>query len=64
MVAEKYGDIIDAIYAGEQQVDVDTVITFQDGTKTRIQTQLAVATLIDAPTDASTNEHGGSPREF
>ena len=56
VVAEKYGDIIDAIYAGEQQVDVDTVITFQDGTKTRIQTQLAVATLIDAPTYESTNE--------
>ncbi|WP_298441357.1 long-chain fatty acid--CoA ligase [uncultured Ferrimonas sp.] len=47
VIAEKYGDIIDAIYGGQSNVDIDTVITFQDGTKTRIQTQLEVATLIE-----------------
>lgn len=49
VVAEKYADIIDSIYAGDEKVDVDTVITFQDGTKTRIKTQLAVATLGTTP---------------
>ncbi|WP_028109606.1 long-chain fatty acid--CoA ligase [Ferrimonas futtsuensis] len=49
VVAEKYGDIIDAIYNDEAQVDIDTVITFQDGSKTRVQTQLEVATLIEQP---------------
>ncbi|HHG3452282.1 TPA: long-chain fatty acid--CoA ligase, partial [Vibrio parahaemolyticus] len=40
VVAEKYGDIIETIYSAAPNVDVDTVITYQDGTKTRIQTSL------------------------
>ncbi|WP_281515958.1 long-chain fatty acid--CoA ligase, partial [Vibrio parahaemolyticus] len=40
VVAEKYGDIIETIYSAAPTVDVDTVITYQDGTKTRIQTSL------------------------
>lgn len=48
VVADKYGDIIDAIYADQPQVDIDTVITFQDGSKSRIQTQLNIETLIDS----------------
>lgn len=47
VVAEKYGDIIDTIYSDEPKVDVDTVITYQDGTKTRIKTSLVVETLIE-----------------
>ncbi|KLI83417.1 AMP-dependent synthetase [Vibrio parahaemolyticus] len=46
VVAEKYGDIIETIYSAAPNVDVDTVITYQDGTKTRIQTSLVVETLI------------------
>ncbi|EGR3146955.1 long-chain fatty acid--CoA ligase [Vibrio parahaemolyticus] len=48
VVAEKYGDIIETIYsaAPNVDVDVDTVITYQDGTKTRIQTSLVIETLI------------------
>ncbi|ENV5901541.1 long-chain fatty acid--CoA ligase [Vibrio parahaemolyticus] len=46
VVAEKYGDIIDTIYSAAPTVDVDTVITYQDGTKTRIQTSLVIETLI------------------
>jgi long-chain acyl-CoA synthetase len=45
VIADKYGDIISSIYDDQEYVDVDTVITFQDGGKTRIQTQLKVATL-------------------
>ncbi|TNZ74095.1 long-chain fatty acid--CoA ligase [Vibrio parahaemolyticus] len=46
VVAEKYGDIIETIYSAVPTVDVDTVITYQDGTKTRIQTSLVIETLI------------------
>ncbi len=46
VVAEKYGDIIETIYSAALTVDVDTVITYQDGTKTRIQTSLVIETLI------------------
>ncbi|EGQ9694732.1 long-chain fatty acid--CoA ligase [Vibrio parahaemolyticus] len=46
VVAEKYGDIIETIYSASPTVDVDTVITYQDGTKTRIQTSLVIETLI------------------
>ncbi|ROV60307.1 long-chain fatty acid--CoA ligase [Vibrio ponticus] len=47
VVAEKYGDIIETIYSDQPNVDVDTVITYQDGTKTRIKTSLVVETLIE-----------------
>jgi long-chain acyl-CoA synthetase len=42
VIAEKYGDIIEAIYRGSEEIDVDTVIAFQDGTKQRIRTRLKV----------------------
>ncbi len=45
VVAEKYADIIDAVYAGNDKVDIDTMITFQDGSKTRIQTSVRVIDL-------------------
>ncbi|RHW77385.1 long-chain fatty acid--CoA ligase [Colwellia sp. RSH04] len=48
VIADKYGDIIEAIYDGQEAVDIDTVITFQDGSNSRIQTQLNIATLIDS----------------
>ncbi|WP_035693341.1 long-chain fatty acid--CoA ligase [Azospirillum halopraeferens] len=45
VIAEKYGDIIDAIYSDRPAIDVDTTITFQDGTKQRIRTTLKVVDL-------------------
>lgn len=42
VVAEKYADIIESIYAGAPHIDVDTTITFQDGSEQRIKTQLKV----------------------
>ncbi|RLV58588.1 long-chain fatty acid--CoA ligase [Parashewanella curva] len=47
VVAEKYHDIIESIYGGAEYVDVDTMITFQDGSKTRVQTQLKVADVVN-----------------
>lgn len=51
VIADKYGDIIDSIYNNQPHVDIDTVITFQDGSQSRIQTQVKVATVI--ATDAA-----------
>ncbi|GGJ31894.1 AMP-dependent synthetase [Neoroseomonas lacus] len=42
VINEKYGDIIGAIYAGNDIIPVDTTIAFQDGTKQRIRTVLQV----------------------
>jgi long-chain acyl-CoA synthetase len=47
VIADKYADIIDAIYGDTPMVHVDTVIRFQDGTTSRIQTDLVVERLLD-----------------
>jgi long-chain acyl-CoA synthetase len=52
VVAEKYGDIIEAIYADRPAIDIDTVITFQDGTRQRIRTRLDIVDLATAPAPA------------
>ncbi|AWK85233.1 long-chain fatty acid--CoA ligase [Azospirillum thermophilum] len=54
VISEKYGTIIDAIYDDKPKIDVDTTITFQDGTKQRIRTTLTVIDLL--PTKAATAE--------
>ena len=45
VIAERYGDIIDAIYAGQSAIPVDATIRFQDGSTQRVRTTLAVTTL-------------------
>ena len=45
VIAEKYGDIIDAIYSDATAVKIDTEIAFQDGSRQRIRTSLPIATL-------------------
>ncbi|ASJ74476.1 AMP-binding protein [Granulosicoccus antarcticus] len=47
VVNQKYEDIIDAIYTDRQAIEVDTMITFQDGTQQRIQTSIVVHVLDD-----------------
>lgn len=49
VVAEKYAEIIDAIYEDKPEVHIDTMITFQDGSKSRIVTDLKVETMSGAP---------------
>ncbi|MCL6269265.1 long-chain fatty acid--CoA ligase [Sansalvadorimonas sp. 2012CJ34-2] len=50
VIAEKYADIIDALYDNSDSVDIDTMITFQDGSQSRIQTTLEVVKLhLDTP---------------
>jgi len=45
VINEKYANIIDAIYGGKPDIDIDTVIRFQDGTTQRIRTTLPVIDL-------------------
>ena len=52
VINERYGDIIEAVYGGLPAVHVDTWITFQDGTKSRIVTDLAVATVVEPHEDS------------
>ncbi|MEX1034366.1 MAG: AMP-binding protein [Sneathiella sp.] len=49
VIAEKYADIISNLYSDTDYVDIDTVISFQDGTKQKIKTKLKVEKLGDAP---------------
>jgi long-chain acyl-CoA synthetase len=43
-VAQKYGNIIEALYAEAPSVAVTTVITYQDGRQATMQTELAIRT--------------------
>jgi len=56
VIAEKYGDIIGAIYSDTPKVHVDTVIRFQDGTTSRIQTDLVLEQLLDTGVAPAANE--------
>lgn len=46
VINDKYEDIIDALYAGKDSVHVDTMITFQDGTQSRVVTDIEVIDLV------------------
>jgi long-chain acyl-CoA synthetase len=48
VIADKYASIIDAVYADREQIDIDTTIAFQDGTKQRIRTTVVVINLLPA----------------
>ncbi|MBV8699496.1 MAG: long-chain fatty acid--CoA ligase [Bradyrhizobium sp.] len=56
VINEKYGDIIEAIYRGEKNIPVDTVIRFQDGTTQRVRTSLRVVDLGGRPAIAEAAE--------
>lgn len=46
VIKEKYSEIIDTIYSDQEIVHIDTVITFQDGNQSRVQTDVRVVDLI------------------
>jgi long-chain acyl-CoA synthetase len=56
VISEKYGDIIEAIYRGEKNIPVDTMIRFQDGTTQRVRTALRVVDLGRQPAIAEAAE--------
>ncbi|ORJ57403.1 long-chain fatty acid--CoA ligase [Geothermobacter hydrogeniphilus] len=45
VIKEKYAEIIDTIYSDQEIVHIDTVITFQDGNKSRVRTDVRVVDL-------------------
>lgn len=53
VIYEKYKEIIDAIYSDTDSVHVDTMITFQDGTKSRIVTDLKLISLANQSSTAA-----------
>jgi long-chain acyl-CoA synthetase len=48
-VAEKYAPIIDAFYAGGNQVDLTTTITYEDGRQATIQSHVSIEEVEGAP---------------
>jgi long-chain acyl-CoA synthetase len=40
---EKYGDIIEAMYAGEDHVEVKATVVYQDGTESSVETSIRIA---------------------
>ena len=44
-IDEKYKDIIEAIYAGQDKIHIDTLIKYQDGKTSQLKTTLPVRTL-------------------
>ncbi len=41
-IAERYGELIDALYSDKDQIHVDAEVTFEDGRKGRIQADLPI----------------------
>ncbi|PNU19276.1 long-chain fatty acid--CoA ligase [Geothermobacter hydrogeniphilus] len=59
VIKEKYAEIIDTIYSDQEIVHIDTVITFQDGNRSRVRTDVRVVDLLP---DASGKGDGGKMR--
>ena len=55
VIKEKYADIIDTIYSDLDSVHIDTIITFQDGNKSRVQTDVRIVDL-ESPSDIRVKE--------
>jgi long-chain acyl-CoA synthetase len=45
LISQRYDDIISALYSQNSHLDVDTVITYQDGRTANIQTRLRIESL-------------------
>ncbi|MEI7769056.1 MAG: long-chain fatty acid--CoA ligase [Chloroflexales bacterium] len=42
LVAQRYQEIVDALYGTQQDIEIETTITYQDGRKARLKTRLHV----------------------
>jgi long-chain acyl-CoA synthetase len=45
VIGEKYASIIEALYGGASEIDVDAMVAFQDGSKQRVRTRLKTVDL-------------------
>lgn len=52
-INERYGNLIEALYDGSSQIDIDDSITLQDGRTQRISTTIEIVTLINQPVTAA-----------
>ena len=48
-IAEKYGAVIDAFYAGKDEVELTTTITYEDGRQAAIQSRVKIEDVEGAP---------------
>ncbi len=55
-VTQRYDDIISALYSQTDRVDVEAMITYQDGSTAMIRTRLRIETLDGRTTGISANE--------
>jgi long-chain acyl-CoA synthetase len=45
VIADRYGDIIAALYSGSDRVEVDAMVTFEDGREGHVTASLAITDL-------------------
>ncbi len=45
VIAERYGDLVDALYSGRDRVEVDALVTFEDGRQGHITASLGITDL-------------------
>ncbi len=45
VIAERYGDLVAALYSGRDEVEVDALVTFEDGREGHITARLAITDL-------------------
>jgi len=48
-VAERYAPVIDALYGGEEEVELTTAITYEDGRQATIQSRVRIEDVEGAP---------------
>ena len=53
-VAERYANIIEALYGPNDHLAVETTITYQDGSMAELQTQLHIEDVSPRPTPVAT----------
>ena len=49
VINERYSKLIDALYAGESQVETDIAVTYEDGSSGSIHSNLRIADVGDDP---------------
>ena len=53
IIAERYGDLIEALYDGRDEVHVEAMVTFEDGRKGKIVADLAIRDAGVTPAQAT-----------
>jgi long-chain acyl-CoA synthetase len=51
-IAEKYGEVIDAFYAGRDEVEMTSTVTYEDGRQATLRARVRIADVEGAPAHA------------